>query len=98
MSNEPFSFKSQYKAGIVKNLQGGGGGRGDYDIKWYTPEEKLAIYPPITKEAKGAKKEGGSLQVPKEKGATKKVSPKASPKSSPKARKSSAQKKVLTKK
>lgn len=100
MSNEPFSFKSQYKAGAksLKVIPGGGGGHGDHIQSWLTDEQKLMISPPIQKTEKGAMtkempktKEANTLKLPtKEKGMSRssssssKGAKKPSPKASPK--------------
>lgn len=69
MTNEPFSFKSQYKQGAksVKAIPGGAGGHGDHRMSYLTDEEKLAVRPPIEKKElkEKAQKDKNSLQLPK---------------------------------
>ena len=71
MSDETFSFKSEWKTGKeVKMLPGGAGDWGDHNNKFLSDEEYLIVKPPIQKQVKGATKE--SKGATKEfKGATK---------------------------
>lgn len=62
MTDEPFSFTSQYKAGrVVNRIPGGAGGRGEYGMHYLTEEDILKVRPPIekteTKEKTGMTKE-----------------------------------------
>lgn len=51
MSEEPFSFKSQYKQGAksVKCIPGGAGCRGLIGYNLITPEDRLIAAPPLEK-------------------------------------------------
>lgn len=61
MSDQPFSFKSQFKAGKTIKPHNGPAGQGDHAANYLTAEEKLAVSPPLTKEGE----KSSSLMVPK---------------------------------
>lgn len=82
MSENSFSFQSQWKTGrVIKAIPGGGGNHGDHIQSWLTAEQVQIVKPPLppktqTKETKTTKA-SNNLQMPKSntKEARKSVSP-----------------------
>lgn len=70
MSENSFSFQSQFKTGkVIKAIPGGAGDWGDHHQSYLTPEQILIVKPPLTKEKVMTKEKGGgagnNLQLPK---------------------------------